>query len=338
MNIEQGLDFILGHFEKDFPRTISTQRTQNRQVLVDSKEQALELYRLSDNLDCRISAFSEGERYKLEPNLIFVDLDNRAAKNEVLALFHKTIGGIPTILDTGHGYAVIQPIQISPFQGVTYKTKDSEELSKLFLQWSERYLSNSKCDSANHPSLKSCMIRIPGSVNSKKLSKDNPTNLTCEASAEVSCSPNGEQLRTSKIVSIVCEWNKQRPTVENLPFRKYLDRLIKKEQRWIKRNSNMQKGEIKYIENLLKQKPQDGKQRIFAMILCPYLANVKQLPLEECESILSNYFGNYIPKQLIRYKLKEVSRKGILPYGISKMQDHDPELYNIIINSKKEVL
>jgi len=52
MNIEQGLDFILGHFEKEFPRTISTNRTQNRQVLVDSKEQALELYRLSDNLDC----------------------------------------------------------------------------------------------------------------------------------------------------------------------------------------------------------------------------------------------------------------------------------------------
>jgi len=310
MNIEQGLDFILGHFENDFPRTISTQRTQNRQVLIDSREQALRYYEESDYLDCRISAFSEGERYRLEPNLIFVDLDDRAAKNEVLALFHKTIGGIPTILDTGHGYAVIQPIQISPFQGVTYKTKDSEELSKLFLQWTERYLSNSKCDSANHPSLKSCMIRIPGSFNSK--------------------------LGKNGMVSIVCEWNKQRPTVENLPFKKYLDDLIKREQCWTKRNSKLEKGEIKYIENLLKQKPQDGRQRIFAMILCPYLVNVKQLPLDQCESILLNYFWDYIPRQLIRYKLNEVSKKGILPYNISKMQDHDPELYNIITKSIKE--
>jgi len=118
--------------------------------------------------------------------------------------------------------------------------------------------------------------------------------------------------------------------------KKYLDGLIKREQRWTKRNSKLEKGEIKYIENLLKQKPQDGRQRIFAMILCPYLANVKQLPLDQCESILLNYFEDYIPRQLIRYKLNEVSKKGILPYGISKMQDHDPELYNIIINSKKE--
>jgi len=313
MNIEQGLDFILGHFEKDFPRTISTHATQNKQILVDSREQALRYFVESDYLDCRISAFNEGERYRLEPNLIFVDLDNRAAKNEVLALFHKIIGGIPTVLDTGHGYAVIQPIQIKPFQGVTYKTKDSEELSKLFLQWTERYLTNDKCDSANHPSLKSCMIRIPGSINSKK---------------------HSEESAQSKIVSIVCEWNRQRPTVENLPFRKYLDDLIKREQRWTKRNSKLEKREIKYIERLLKQKPQDGRQRIFALILCPYLVNVKQLSLDRCESILLIYFGDYIPRQLIRYKLNEVSKKGILPYNIAKMKEHDPELYNIIAKSQ----
>jgi len=305
MNIENGMNFILSHFEKEFPRTISTQRTQNKQVLVESKQEALRFFKESNYLDCRISAFNEGERFRFLPSLIFVDLDDRTAKNEVLALFHKTINGIPSILDTGNGYAVIQPIQIKPFSGVQYKGKDSEELSKLFLQWSERYLSNSKCDPANHPSLKSCMIRVPGSINSK-LGK-----------------PNG-------IVSVVCEWNRFRPAVENLPFRKHLDYLIKKEQRWAKRTSKLVKGEIKYIENILKQKPSDGKQRIFALILCPYLVNVKQLPLDQCESILLNYFGDYIPKQLITYKLNEVSKKGILPYNISKMKDHDPELYNII--------
>jgi len=305
LNIEQGLDFILSHFENKFPRTISTQKTQNRQVFANSRAETLQFFKESNYVDCRISAFSEGNRYRLEPNLIFIDLDNRDAKNEVLALLHKTINGIPTILDTGNGYAVIQPINIKSFQRTTHKTKDSEELAKLFLQWSERYLSNNECDPANHPSLKSCMIRIPGSINSK--------------------------LGESKgIVSVVCEWNGSRPTVENLPFRKYLDGLIKKEQRWSKRNSKTVKGKIKYIENLLTKKPQDGRQRIFAMVLCPYLVNVKQLPLDQCESIISNYFGNYMSMQLVRYKLKEVAKKGILPYNISKMQDQDPELYDII--------
>lgn len=310
MNISNGLDFILSHFEVQFPRTISTLQTQGKQVLIHSKDEVLEFFKESNYVDCRISAFGKLELELEQPNLIFVDLDNREAKNETLALFHKTINGIPTVIHTGNGLAIIQPIDMKPWINQTYNGKTSEELTKLFLSWSERYLTNSKCDVGNHPSLKSCLIRVPGSFNSKLI------NQGYYEMAQV---------------KILCEWNKQRVHVKNLPFRNYLDKLVRKENNYRKKWSNSPKGEIKYIEKILHQEPiTNGRQRFFAMILCPYLINVKNLSLEESQIEIIRYFGDYIPKSLIRYKLNEVSKKGILPYSLNKMQENDPELYNIV--------
>ena len=117
MNIESGLDYILGHFEDDFPRKISTFRTKNAQILVNSKKEALQHFSRSDFKDCRISAFSEVEKTIQKPNLIFVDLDDRSALPESLALFYKKIKAIPTVINTGNGYAIIQPIQTNPWNG-----------------------------------------------------------------------------------------------------------------------------------------------------------------------------------------------------------------------------
>lgn len=168
-NIKYGLDYILEHFESSFPRTISTLETQNRQVQVYSKHEALEFFIKSNLVDCRISAFGIEEINQEKPNLIFVDLDNKTVLDEVLALFHKEINSIPLVLNTGNGYAIIQPIQITSFTNCTIKQKRIFDVSKKFLQFAERYLTNSKCDTGNHPSLKSCMIRVPYSYNKKCL-------------------------------------------------------------------------------------------------------------------------------------------------------------------------
>ena len=58
--VEQGLDFILEHFEFQYfiwPRTISTKTTQGRQILVYSKEEAFARFKQANFLDCRISAY-----------------------------------------------------------------------------------------------------------------------------------------------------------------------------------------------------------------------------------------------------------------------------------------
>ena len=312
-NIQYGLDYLLNHFESSFPRTISTLETENKQVQVYSKEEALEFFIKSNLIDCRISAFGLSEIEQEKPNLIFVDLDDKSALNETLALFHKEINGIPLVISTGNGYAVIQPIDIISFTNTTLKQKPIFDIPKKFLQFAERYLSNSKCDSANHPSLRSCMIRIPYSYNKKSLL-------------------SGKSKEESKVV-IHSEWNGARPNIQNLPFLRHLQKLEIQQKKRQNRNFTNQ-GQIGYIEKILQNKiTHDGKKRILDQILSPYLINIKKLTLEECEKILTVYFGNTIPKSRIIYKLNDVYKKGILPYSLKNMQDTDRELYDIISNS-----
>ena len=312
MNIEIGLDEILNLFDNPFPRTISTLATENKQVLVYSKEQTLEYFEKSNGIDCRISAFGISDIQQERPNLIFVDLDDKTAIDEVLALFHKEINGIPLVINTGNGYAIIQPIKIISFINPTLNNNKIFDVSKKFLQFAERYLSNSKCDSANHPSLRSCMIRVPYSYNKKSLLK-------------------GKSKEESK-VKIYSEWNGVRPKVNNLPFLTHLQKLEQQQKRRQNKNYSNQ-GKIIYIEKILQNKITDGKKRIFALVLCPYLVNIKKLTLEESEKILTEYFDGVISKSMITYKLNEVLKKGILPYSLKNMQDTDRELYDIISNS-----
>ncbi len=173
---EIGLDYLLNLFDKPFPRTISTLQTENKQVQVYSRSEALHYFEKSNYIDCRISAFGLDEINQERPNLIFVDLDDKSALHEVLALFHKEINGIPLVIGTGNGYAIIQPIKILSFLNRTFKNKKIFNLPSKFLQFAERYLTNSKCDSGHHPSLKSCMIRVPYSYNKNAYYMENQKN------------------------------------------------------------------------------------------------------------------------------------------------------------------
>lgn len=307
MNVTRGLDFILQHFQEPiWPRRISTYKTENKQFEVNSKDEALRHFKESDYLDCRISAFGRNEIENEWPNLIFVDLDNISALNEVRALFYKTIKAVPTVLHTGNGLAIIQPIDIISLKGAAHDETRIEEPAKIFLSFAERYLTNSKCDTGNHPSLKSCLIRIPGSFNSKE--------------------------RKYKQVKIIQEWDKHSVNIRNLPFKAHLDKIIREQKKRQNKPSNVKHGEIPYIEHLLKRKINDCRKRTFALILSPYLVNVKQLSIEQAEQIIYDYFDGYIPKPLINYKLNEVLKKGVLPYSLSKMQEQDRELHQIVTN------
>jgi len=311
MNVEFGLDYIMSHFESQFPRTISTLGTEHKQVEVYSKEEALNYFIKCNYVDCRISAFGRYEIEHEKPNLIFVDLDNKLALDEVLALFHKTINAIPLVLNTGNGYAIIQPIVMKSLQKTILDGKEIIDIAKKFLLFSERYLTNSKCDMGNHPSLKSCLIRIPYSYNSKVMKR----SFDKEKSQ----------------VTIISEWNRTRPTVHHLPFKKYL-RDQEQKMNHYSNYSCKNNDSIKYIEKLLDTKPTQGRKRIFALIICPYLVNIKKLSFEECEKTIIDYFDGYIPRQLIQYKIKEIQNKGFLPYSLKNMRENDLELYDIVSN------
>ena len=247
MHITDGLDFVLSHFDYPnchFPRTISTKNTGNRQVSVMSKIEALKYFEESDFIDCRISAFGLFEQDKIMPNLIFVDQDKQEYLNSVLYIFHKTIGSKPTVIDTGNGYAIIQPIKMSSCAGVTQGNKKGEELSKLFLQWAERYLTNNKCDSANHPSLKNTMIRIPGSYNSKLLAK-------------------GRSLEESQVF-VRYSWDGKRVAIESIrpAFIRHVNKIIKQESKLAKIDRKGNPKNYQWIDELLKCNIKDGRARL----------------------------------------------------------------------------
>ena len=48
-----------------------------------------------------------------------------------------------------------------------YEFSGFDRPSEQFLRFAKDYLSNGKADKQNNPSFKSCLLRIPGSINSK---------------------------------------------------------------------------------------------------------------------------------------------------------------------------
>jgi hypothetical protein len=123
--VEQGLDFILSHFQGPlFPRTISTYKTHGAQFEAFSKKHMIKAFEDSNFLDCRVNAYPCHIEYKginrQAPNFIFIDLDKESFHTErglrlALAASLKNIkeklAGTPTVLWSGNGYHIYQPIE-----------------------------------------------------------------------------------------------------------------------------------------------------------------------------------------------------------------------------------
>jgi hypothetical protein len=209
--VEQGLDFILKHFEFQFfiwPRTISTKTTQGRQILVYDKEEALARFKQANFLDCRISAYPSSKYMRLikqEPSFLFIDLDSQTSGLDK-ELDH-TLTNIkskfensdiePTVLWSGRGYHIYLPVIALVLENESlFEDIEVYDPSRKFMQWVEQYLSNNKADPCHSlgVSFNNCLLRIPGSINSK----------------------------VSKQVTVIQEWNKIRPSIKPLLYDFYI--------------------------------------------------------------------------------------------------------------------
>ena len=280
----EGLDFILSHFEEpNWPRTISTHATEGRQILAYNKQEAIARYKQSSLLDCRINAFPNYTEYRginrQAPNFLFLDLDRSVFESEraVNAAFNKTLKNLdntlgaasPTVLWSGNGYHIYQPLEAFPLEQEQLFTSKSAEPSKEFLQFAEQYLTNYKSDPSHHPSFKSCMIRIPGSHNFKLVQKKN----------------NGGVADPSTEVKIIQRWDGIRPKFNPLLYHFNIwlaDKKIKeigessKRSKYHPQNATSKK-EIKWIEILLQTPIDDYRKNAIWRILAPYLINIKNL-------------------------------------------------------------
>lgn len=213
--ITRGLDFILRHFKPHdlFPRNISTKATEGKQLTVFSKVEALAMYKQANGLDCKIAAYHSTNWRKglcklVAPDFLFIDLDLGTlgtvdkldkALTHTLSNIKEKLGGSPTVIWSGNGYHVYQPVEafILEQQDIFSKFEHLQP-SRRLLQFAERYLSNGKMDECHNAtmSLKNCMLRVPGSYNSKS--------------------------ETPKRVKIIQEWDCNRPHIKPLLYRYYI--------------------------------------------------------------------------------------------------------------------
>ena len=133
----------------------------------------LKAYEESNFVDSKVNAYPSYTEYKgiqrYPPNFIFADLDLSSFKDPLtleraLAATLKTIrlkiNGSPTVLWTGNGYHIYQPIDAIILEEFK-QFEEFEHPSAKFLRFAEYYLTNGKSDPSHSPSFKSCMIRIP---------------------------------------------------------------------------------------------------------------------------------------------------------------------------------
>jgi Primase X len=349
--VQDGLDFILSHFQEPiFPRKIMTKRL-GYQVDVFNKEEALEYFKDSNYEDCRINAYHSFTEYhsinRTPISFLMVDIDWKDFKkgksaleralNNTLQKITEAIGGNPTVLWTGNGYHVYQPVsgfileEYETFYDFTkYFDKD---LTSLFIQFAEEYFTDYAADHLHNPTVKSCLTRIPGSLNSK-------------------CVAKGEDAE----VNIIQRWNGSRPSIQPMlrEFRRWLiqkkvdafEKLKKQEKFQMTVSKNQERtNTIKWIEKGILERPlPDHRKYIIWRILSPYLLNVKKLPKEEAYSVMKEWLEkcdnleklNFNPKIKIKDGLKGAS-KGYLPISMEKLKDENRQLYDVVLDRIREL-
>jgi hypothetical protein len=347
--VEDGLDFILNHLQEPlFPRKVMT-KDLGYQLEVFSKEEALRYFKSSDYKDCRINAYPPYTEYhginRTPISFLMVDLDLKDFGEKVKPVFLekalkktldkiKDFGGNPTVLWTGNGYHIYQPVDgfiLEEYETFYEFTKYlDKDLTSLFIQFAEEYFTDYAADSLHNPTVKSCLLRIPGSLNSKCIDNDN----------------DGQ-------ISVIQKWDGKRPPIQPLlrDFRRWLiqkriaviEELKEREKNarfhMIVTSQNQQPtNNIKWIENGILQNPlHDHRKYIIWRILSPYLLNVKKLPNEESYSLIKDWLDkcnkieklNFNPKIKIKEGIRGAS-KGHFPISLAKLKDENKQLYDII--------
>lgn len=249
---------------------------------------------------------SQDTQYKQD----HVDTPLEANNNEVKKLQEIK----PTVLWTGNGYHVYLPIkavvldQYDVFSPTNYPSLFSVindgkyvawSVSELFFKFCSIFFSAKKADPQHRPKFKTCLIRIPNTLNSKCLSKG-----LSESDA---------------IVKIIQQWNGYRPPIQLVTkdFRRWLiqeelnERLKRKKitKTKIQASSKAYSSTIiPWIEELLRTPIEDNRKYCLYKILVPYLKNIKMQDETTIVTVLQTWLNDCDAKKisiLIQYEQQE---------------------------------
>jgi hypothetical protein len=345
-----GVGFIIKHLQGPlFPRKIMTKKI-GYQVEVFDIDSLLRLYRQSEYLDCRINAYPTFTEYKginmTPPGFIMIDLDLIDFRNEKVKLdnalkdtinkIKKVIHGHPTVLWTGNGYHIYQPMngfvleELDVFTEFVDPSVQDLNLTTKFMRFAEGFFTDKKSDPQHGPSVSSCLLRIPSSYNSKYMGTSGS---------------NGE-------VKVIQEWDEKRPAINYLlrGFRKYMinqsirTKVIVEHRKSMHRKGNRlgrgfaNKSKIGWIEKLLQIPIPDHRKYAIWRILAPYLINIRKMSESEAFRIIVEWLYkcnslrrlDFPRNYLVKYNIKSARKSGYLPISFDNMKDTNRGLYTLL--------
>jgi hypothetical protein len=174
--------------------------------------------------------------------------------------------GKPTVLWSGNGVHTCQPVEAVVLEQES-KFAEFDQPSQTFLKFAAQFLSNHKSDTNNNPAFKSCLLRIPGSYNSKYI----------------------EQNKEIAKVKVIQGWDGFRPKINPLLYHFYIhlaDRKLKEFNNMRKIQTSQFRGNtIPWIEKLLETPIDDYRKNAVSLVLAPYLVNIRKLSYEAALNI-----------------------------------------------------
>jgi hypothetical protein len=190
------------------------------------------------------------------------------------------------------------------------------------VRFAENHLTNGQSDPSHSPSFKSCMIRIPGSINSKY--------------------PEGKNK-----VKIIEKWDGYRPPMNLLldTFYIYLVELKIKQDKLrkrIERKFGIKTGQvhsIPWIDMLLQTPISDYRKNAVGLILAPYLINIRKFTYEIDSVLVKDWLRkcndlrplDYNYDYRVKYSLNTSIRKMQLPLRFDTLETKNRRLYDQLI-------
>ncbi len=342
--IEVGIDFILSHVSGPaFPRNISTAATNGAQFSVTSRREIIEAAARADYIDLRINAYPDFVEYKgiqrQAPDFLFIDLDRSTFKTDddhykALTQTLLEIGkrlhedACPSVIWSGNGYHVYLPLNNEVVLENVSDYAKFEKPSIKFLRFAEQKLSCGKCDPSHNPSFRSCMLRVPGSFNSK-------------------CILGGKDPE----VKVIQRWNYYRPLLPLQLMKEFHNHLITEKINELQRikasqqkygNNEGSPGQIAWVEALLQTPIDDYRKSALALIVAPYLMNIKKVSYVDATAAIkawldlcdrarrldSNFNGRI--KAALAAAIKDKTK----PMRLSTLQTRNPALFDRLKSSK----
>lgn len=364
LKVIEGIDLILNLFEKAgqhqqqklFPRKIMTAKYSG-QITVNSKEEMLQKFEEADFIDCRINAYPVIPAGTLQAsNIIMIDLDVdmalKTGQKLIKQVLHKTLKNItensdgaivPLVIWTGNGYHMYIVLNLgAPLEYIAeYSNLNvTKEISKEFMRFAKSYLSDNKADSKNNPSLESCLLRVPYTLNSKCLS----AKMSEEESE----------------VKVIQNWNNHPATINEIAlllsgfYTHLVNKKLEKDKNAIKeikrKFGHNTATSIHWIETLLQMTLTDHRKYILSLILAPYFINIKQLSDKDTAEKIKEWLSkcnklrpldpSYDFDSKIKYYANRCkANRNLRPIRFDdKLPESNPELYKIIKSKLKDVI